>query len=101
MRWLRYEAHGRESYGIIDGDEGVAVKGDPVAGDEMTQTGHKLSAVKYLLPVMPNTFYAAGLNYAEHVTEMAKKRGEAPNIPPNADIGYRANNALIAHNENI
>jgi 2-keto-4-pentenoate hydratase/2-oxohepta-3-ene-1,7-dioic acid hydratase in catechol pathway len=32
---------------------------------------------------------------------MAKKRGEEPNIPPNADIGYRANNALIAHNENI
>ena len=31
---------------------------------------------------------------------MAKKRGEEPNIPPNADIGYRANNALIAHEEN-
>src|SRR6202035_1900244 len=56
---------------------------------------------KYLVPVIPKTFYAAGLNYAEHVTEMAKKRGEEPNIPPNADIGYRANNALIAHNENI
>src|SRR5256884_9884797 len=41
------------------------------------------------------------LNYAEHVTEMAKKRGEEPNIPPNADVGYRANNALVAHNENI
>src|SRR5580692_5458607 len=75
MRWLRYEANGQESYGIIEGDEVVAV--------------------------IPKTFYAAGLNYAEHVTEMAKKRGEAPNIPPNADIGYRANNALIAHNENI
>jgi 2-keto-4-pentenoate hydratase/2-oxohepta-3-ene-1,7-dioic acid hydratase in catechol pathway len=101
MRWLRYEANGQESYGIIEGDEVVAVKGDPFAGYEMTKTKHKLSHVKYLVPVIPKTFYAAGLNYAEHVTEAAKKRGEEPNIPPNADVGYRANNALIAHNENI
>jgi 2-keto-4-pentenoate hydratase/2-oxohepta-3-ene-1,7-dioic acid hydratase in catechol pathway len=101
MRWLRYEANGQESYGIIEGDEVVAVKGDPFAGYQMTSTRHKLHDVKYLVPVIPKTFYAAGLNYAEHVTEMAKKRGEEPNIPPNADIGYRANNALIAHNENI
>src|ERR1700730_4605663 len=97
MRWLRYEANGRDSYGIIEGDEVVAVKGDPFAGYEMTQTRHKLSAVKYLVPVIPKTFYAAGLNYAEHVTEMAKKRGEEPNIPPNADIGYRAHNTPIPH----
>jgi 2-keto-4-pentenoate hydratase/2-oxohepta-3-ene-1,7-dioic acid hydratase in catechol pathway len=101
MRWLRYAANGQESYGIIEGDEVVAVKGDPFVGYEMTRTRHKLHDVKYLVPVIPKTFYAAGLNYAEHVTEMAKKRGEEPNIPPNADIGYRANNALIAHNENI
>jgi len=101
MRWLRYEADGRDSYGIVEGDEVVAVKGDPFAGYEMTRTRHKLHAIKYLVPVIPKTFYAAGLNYAEHVTEMAKKRGEAPNIPPAADIGYRANNALIAHNEAI
>src|ERR1700727_2152519 len=98
MRWLRYEANGQESYGIIEGDEVVAVTGDPFAGYEMTRTKHKLHSVKYLVPVIPKTFYAAGLNYAEHVTEMAKKRGEEPNIPPNADIGYRANNALVAQN---
>ena len=43
MRWLRYEANGRESYGIIEGDEVVAVKGDPFAGYEMTATRHKLA----------------------------------------------------------
>src|SRR5947199_5486891 len=67
----------------------------------MTRTRRKLRDVKFLVPVIPKTFYAAGLNYAEHVTEMAKKRGEEPQLPPNADIGYRANNALIAHGENI
>ena len=101
MRWLRYEADGREAYGIIEGNEVVEVKGDPFAGYERTATRRKLDAVKFLVPVIPKTFYAAGLNYAEHVTEMAKKRGEEPKLPPEADIGYRANNALIAHNENI
>src|ERR1700730_2183462 len=101
MLWLRYEADGRPSYGIIEGDEVVEVTGDPFAGYEMTRTRRKLRDVKFLVPVIPKTFYAAGLNYAEHVTEMAKKRGEEPQLPPNADIGYRANNALIAHGENI
>ena len=101
MRWLRYEVDGRESYGIVEGDEVVAVKGDPFAGYERTALRRKLDAVKFLVPVIPKTFYAAGLNYAEHVTEMAKKRGEEPKLPPNADIGYRANNALIADGEPI
>jgi len=101
MRWLRYEADGREHYGIIEGNEVVDVTGDPFAGYEMTRIKRKLNNVKFLVPVVPKTFYAAGLNYAEHVTEMAKKRGEEPQLPPNADIGYRANNALIAHGENI
>lgn len=29
-----------------------------------------LSGVKLLVPVIPPTFYAAGVNYREHVTEM-------------------------------
>jgi 2-keto-4-pentenoate hydratase/2-oxohepta-3-ene-1,7-dioic acid hydratase in catechol pathway len=101
MRWLRYEVNGEESYGIIEGDEVVAVKGDPFVGYEMTRTKHRLRDIKYLVPVVPKTFYAAGLNYVEHITEMAAKRGEKPNIPPAADVGYRANNALIAHSEPI
>jgi 2-keto-4-pentenoate hydratase/2-oxohepta-3-ene-1,7-dioic acid hydratase in catechol pathway len=101
MRWLRYEANGQESYGIIEGDEVTQVTGDPFAGYEMTRIKHRLRDIKYLVPVIPKTFYAAGLNYVDHITEMAAKRGEKPNIPPAADIGYRANNALIAHGENI
>jgi 2-keto-4-pentenoate hydratase/2-oxohepta-3-ene-1,7-dioic acid hydratase in catechol pathway len=101
MRWLRYEADGREAYGIIDGDAVVAVKGDPFAGYERTAIRRRLNEVKFLVPVIPKTFYAAGVNYAEHVTQMARKRGEEPKLPPEADVGYRANNALIAHGEPI
>src|SRR5690349_20662666 len=101
MRWIRYEANGQPVYGILEGDTVNEVRGDPFAGYERTPTRQPLSSVKLLVPVEPRTFYAAGLNYPEHVTEAAKKLGREPELPPNADIGYRANNALIAHGENI
>jgi 2-keto-4-pentenoate hydratase/2-oxohepta-3-ene-1,7-dioic acid hydratase in catechol pathway len=41
------------------------------------------------------------MNYPEHVREVAVKLGQEPNLPKQPDIGYRANNALIAHNEAI
>ncbi|MBV9151746.1 MAG: DUF2437 domain-containing protein, partial [Alphaproteobacteria bacterium] len=43
MRWLRYEADGREHYGIIEGSEVVDVTGDPFAGYEMTRVKRKLN----------------------------------------------------------
>jgi 2-keto-4-pentenoate hydratase/2-oxohepta-3-ene-1,7-dioic acid hydratase in catechol pathway len=51
--------------------------------------------------VIPPTFYACGMNYAEHVREVAEKVGQKPNLPTQPDIGYRANNALIAQGEVI
>jgi len=101
MRWIRFETNGHAAYGILDGDTVTEVKGDPFAGYEKTAARHKLSSVKLLVPVEPRTFYCAGLNYAEHVIEAARKRGQEPNLPKAADIGYRANNALVAHGENI
>jgi 2-keto-4-pentenoate hydratase/2-oxohepta-3-ene-1,7-dioic acid hydratase in catechol pathway len=101
MRWIRYAADGRESFGILDGDQVTEVRGDPFAGYERAQTRRRIGEVKLLVPVIPRTFYAAGLNYAEHVIEVATKRGQEPQLPKAADIGYRANNALIAHGEPI
>jgi 2-keto-4-pentenoate hydratase/2-oxohepta-3-ene-1,7-dioic acid hydratase in catechol pathway len=101
MRWIRFTAEGRTAYGILEGDRIAEVAGDPFAGYETTSRRHDLAAVKIEVPLIPRTFYAAGLNYVEHVIEGAKKRGETPNIPTKADIGYRAVNALIAHGENV
>ncbi len=50
------------------------------------------------MPVIPRTFYAAGINYAAHIREMAVKRGETPKFPEKADS---ANNALIAHDQDV
>ena len=101
MRWIRYETNGQTAFGTVDGDMVTEVRGDPFAGYEKTATRRPLSSVKLLIPVEPRTFYAAGLNYAEHAIAAANKRGEVPKLPEAADIGYRANNALIAHGEPI
>lgn len=101
MRWLRYSIGGKTSYGIVEGDRVVAVTGDPFRGHERTKTVHPLSAITYEIPVVPPTFYCAGLNYTQHIIERAEKKGETPNIPTQADMGYRAQSALIAHGQPV
>jgi 2-keto-4-pentenoate hydratase/2-oxohepta-3-ene-1,7-dioic acid hydratase in catechol pathway len=101
MRWIRFTAEGRTAYGILEGDRIAEVAGDPFRGHEPTARRHALADVRIEVPVIPPTFYCAGLNYAEHVNESAAKRGEVPNIPARPDMGYRAANALIAHGDTI
>ena len=101
MRWIRFTADGRTAYGIVEGEQIAEVAGDPFAGYERTQRRHALAAVKIEVPVIPRTFYCAGLNYGAHVIEQAQKRGVAPEFPTQPDIGYRANNALIAQGETV
>jgi 2-keto-4-pentenoate hydratase/2-oxohepta-3-ene-1,7-dioic acid hydratase in catechol pathway len=101
MRWIRFTAEDRTRYGILEGDRILEVSGSPFDGYEKTSRKHDIAAVKIEVPVIPRTFYCAGLNYVEHVKEGAAKRGEVPNIPSKPDMGYRASNALIAHGETV
>ena len=99
MKWCRFENKGAASFGIIEGDDIIAVKGSPFESYQKTDERVSLKSAKLLVPVVPPTFYAAGLNYREHVIESAAKRGEQPKFPPEADVGYRANNALVGDGE--
>jgi 2-keto-4-pentenoate hydratase/2-oxohepta-3-ene-1,7-dioic acid hydratase in catechol pathway len=101
MIWCRFEVGDAARYGLVEGDTIHEVDGTPFG--EYTRTGktHAVSGVKLLVPVVPSTFYCAGINYRDHVRRMAAMRGEQPVFPAQADIGYRANNALIAHGEPI
>ena len=81
MRWIRYSHQGRTSYGILEGDRIVEVSGDPFAGYERTKVVRDLKAVKIEVPVVPPTFYCVGLNYAEHIREVAAKHGIKANLP--------------------
>jgi 2-keto-4-pentenoate hydratase/2-oxohepta-3-ene-1,7-dioic acid hydratase in catechol pathway len=101
MRWIRYSHQGRTSYGILEGDRIAEVSGDPFAGYERTKVVRELQTVKVGVPVVPPTFYCVGLNYAEHIREVAAKHGIKANLPEQPDVGYRAVNALIAHGEPV
>jgi len=101
MRFIRFTAAAKTSWGILEGDSVVAISGDPFDKFERTGRAHALADVKIEVPLIPRTFYCAGLNYVRHLKEAADKRGEVPNIPTRAEIGYRAQNALIAHDEDV
>ena len=101
MRWIRFSTEGRTAYGSLNGDTVSEISGEPWGTHASTGKTHKFADVKLEVPVIPRTFYAAGINYAAHIREMAEKRGVQPVFPEKADIGYRANNALIAHEEDI
>ncbi|MCF8476770.1 MAG: fumarylacetoacetate hydrolase family protein [Pseudolabrys sp.] len=99
--WCRFEKDNHVSYGLVEDGQVIAVEGSPFGEHRRSARAYPLGAVKLLIPVVPQTFYCVGVNYADHVNKMAAKRGTAPEFPKQPDIGYRANNALIAHEENI
>ena len=101
MRWLKFTADGQSCWGIVEGDQVIAVSGDPFDDWQRTPRVHALSDVKIELPLIPRTFYCVGLNYLRHLKEAANKRGEVPHVPDRPEIGYRAQSALIAHNEQV
>lgn len=102
MKWIFFTAPGAASaYGLLDGHRITEVEGGPFGAYTLTSRVHSLEEVKIEVPFIPRTFYAAGLNYERHVREYAEQQGKSPELPGKADIGYRAVNALIAHDEAV
>ena len=101
MRFARITANGKTGWGLVEGDRVTEISGEPFGEWQKSSAKHELKAVKVELPLIPRTFYCAGLNYVKHLKEAADRRGEVPNIPDRAEIGYRAQNALIAHDEDV
>jgi 2-keto-4-pentenoate hydratase/2-oxohepta-3-ene-1,7-dioic acid hydratase in catechol pathway len=101
MRYVRFSKDNAVSYGVLNGDQIREIKAEPWTDTTPTGQSCALKDVRLEIPVVPRTFYCAGINYAAHIREMAHKRGVEPVFPDKADIGYRANNALIAHEEPV
>ena len=105
MRWIRFEREGKAAFGTVEGrgENAVAVEmeGSLFGGHAPTGKRYPLAAVRLLPPVIPPTFYAAGLNYVGHIKSQAAALGEEPKIPPKPDIGYRAVNALVGQGADI
>ena len=101
MKWCRFYNEEKISFGIIEDNLIIPVSGDPFNGFEKTDKNLFLEETELLIPVLPKTFYAVGVNYLNHVNKMSKLTGRSASPPTAPDVGYRANNALIAHNKPI
>jgi 2-keto-4-pentenoate hydratase/2-oxohepta-3-ene-1,7-dioic acid hydratase in catechol pathway len=98
VKWARIEDAGKHLFAIVEDNRVHPVEGTPFGDYRRTGAHLALDAVSLLPPVVPTTFYAAGMNYIGHAAEMTGILEAAKTkIPTKPDIGYRANNALIGH----
>ena len=80
MKIARFSTGGDPRYGILDGDELVVLKGDPMfAGFDPIDERVPLASAKLLAPVIPRSkVVAVGKNYVDHVAEFG---GDVPKEP--------------------
>ena len=98
MIWCRFEDADGPVYGLVEDGVATAVTGNPFGGYEKSERRIPVSELRLLPPVIPNTFFCAGLNYRAHA-ERAAYGGHA--MPERPEIGYRANSALTGHRSPI
>ena len=101
ITFCRFRHQGRTGYGIVESGFVQPIKGDPIGGYEPIGERYRLEDVSLDIPIVPGTFYAIGSNYHDHVVGIASSRGREPKFYDTPRVGYRANSALIAHDENI
>jgi 2-keto-4-pentenoate hydratase/2-oxohepta-3-ene-1,7-dioic acid hydratase in catechol pathway len=101
MIWCRFDDAGRSRYGLIEDDLVMPVAGGPFTQyRRLSKLRRPLAEVQLLPPVLPGTFFCAGLNYKGHASRAAAG-GYAHAVPTRPEIGYRANSALIGPGEPI
>ena len=91
MKRARIEIDGSAVAVFLEGNDLVTGKGER----------HPSGKAKFLPPVIPGNFYAAGLNYRAHIEWANAHHGGSYKVPTQADIGYRSNNALIGSGADI
>lgn len=96
MRLVRYELGGTTRFGVVEGERIVEMRGCIFDTPERTGEVDSMADARLLPPVIPSTFYAAGMNYMTH----CRMHPELP-VPQRADVGYRASNALIGPGDEV
>jgi 2-keto-4-pentenoate hydratase/2-oxohepta-3-ene-1,7-dioic acid hydratase in catechol pathway len=91
---------GAPCYAVVEGDSAYPIVGTPFGTHQRARQGVPLAGATLLPPVLPFTFFCVGLNYRGHI-EHIQSMGMAARVPDRPEIGYRANNALIAHGDDI
>jgi 2-keto-4-pentenoate hydratase/2-oxohepta-3-ene-1,7-dioic acid hydratase in catechol pathway len=101
MKWCRVEVEGAPAFGIVEGGDVVLVDAPPYEKHARTGKRVPLATAKLLSPVIPPNFYAAGINFRDHIDWANRHLGMSLKPPTQADIGYRSANALIGSGANI
>ena len=97
MKIARFSRGDLIAFGILDDDELVVLKGDPMfAGYDPTGERVALGDVKLLAPVIPRSkVVAVGKNYRDHAAEMG---GQAPEAPL---LFLKPNTAVVGPDDQI
>jgi 2-keto-4-pentenoate hydratase/2-oxohepta-3-ene-1,7-dioic acid hydratase in catechol pathway len=101
MKWCRVQTSEGPRFGVVEDEMIALVDGTPFDGFARTGRHLPLATAQLLVPVVPGTFYAIGSNYRNHIEKMAQAAGRKPIYYDRPRVGYRANSALIAHDESI
>lgn len=101
MKWCRIEVDGHPVFGVLEGDAVVAVDAPPYGPHRQTGAVYAAAQAKFLPPVTPPNFYAAGLNFRRHIDWANEHFGKKFQVPTDAEIGYRSPNALTGHGSDI
>jgi 2-keto-4-pentenoate hydratase/2-oxohepta-3-ene-1,7-dioic acid hydratase in catechol pathway len=90
-RYIRYEAQGRASYGVLDGETVRELSAAPWSGGTPTGRTTPFKSVKLLAPAEPSKVIAAGLNYKSHIGQQpaAKYVGLFAKLPTSI-VGHEA-----------
>jgi 2-keto-4-pentenoate hydratase/2-oxohepta-3-ene-1,7-dioic acid hydratase in catechol pathway len=101
MIWCRFLRNGRARFGVVEGETILPVEGSPFQGSKPNGKLIALSEVKLLPPTCPTTFFCVGLNYRGHIEHARALGNPVAKLPDRPEVGYRANNALVAHEDDI
>jgi 2-keto-4-pentenoate hydratase/2-oxohepta-3-ene-1,7-dioic acid hydratase in catechol pathway len=90
VKIARFSSGGDPRFGIVDGDEIVVLRGDPMfAGFDTTEERVALADVKLLAPVIPRSkVVAVGKNFRDHAAEMGSVAPTEPLLflKPNTSV---------------
>ena len=101
MNWCRFMHFGTASVGVVKEDLVFKVEGSPFSDYKITDEYFSKDDITWLPPVMPTTFYSAGVNYKAHILKAQSLGSTMAKWPEKAEIGYRAQSALVGHLHDI
>ena len=93
MKFARYEAHGEEAYGLVEGDAVKQLTAPPFGDYEVTDHAHAWSEVRLLSPSSPSKIFFMGGNYSDHLGDE-----DPPAFP---QVYIKTPNSIIGPDETI